>query len=154
MKIRVLLDRFESLAAWLQSPLLLVIRLYWGWSFAQTGWGKLMNLDRTAGFFESLGIPMPKLNAVMAGATECFGGLLLAAGLFSRVVSVPLIFTMLVAYAMADREALTGIFGNPDGFLEAAPFQFLFASVIVLAFGPGKLSVDHFWMTKKAASKA
>ncbi len=154
MKIRPLLDKFESVAAWLQSPLLLIIRLYWGWSFAQTGWGKLMNLDRTAGFFETLNIPLPKLSAFVAGATECFGGLLLAAGLFARVASAPLVFTMLVAYYTADREALLAIFSDTDQFLEAAPFTFLLASLIVLAFGPGKISLDHLWARKRAESKA
>lgn len=148
MKLRALLDRFESTAAWLQSPLLLVLRLYWGWSFAQTGWGKLMHLERTAGFFADLGIPAPKLNAIMAGATECFGGLLLAAGLFSRLASVPLVCTMLVAYATADREALTSILSNTDKFTEAAPFLFLLVCLLVLAFGPGKLSLDQLLRKK------
>ena len=40
-----------SLVSKLQSPFLLIIRLYWGWQFFLTGKGKLMNLDRTAGFF-------------------------------------------------------------------------------------------------------
>ncbi len=142
MQLRPLLAKFDTVAAFLQSPLLLVIRLYWGWQFAQTGWGKLMNLDRTAGFFDSLGIPLPKLNAIMAGATECGGGLLLALGLFARPASVPLIFTMLVAYGTADRDALRVIASEPDQFTGAAPFLFLLASLIVLAFGPGKLSLD------------
>ena len=30
----------------LKSPLLLAIRLYWGWQFATDGWGKLHHLDR------------------------------------------------------------------------------------------------------------
>ena len=153
MKFRPLLDKFDGLVSCLQSPLLLVIRLYWGWSFAQTGWGKLMNLDRTAGFFESLHIPMPKLNALMAGSTECFGGLLLALGLFARPVSVPLTFTMLVAYATADREALQALFSDPDKFTGAAPFLFLFATLIVLAFGPGKISLDTLLFRKPAAGK-
>ncbi|MBI2784420.1 MAG: DoxX family protein, partial [Gammaproteobacteria bacterium] len=133
------------------SPLLLVIRLYWGFSFAQSGWGKFMNLDRTTGFFESLHIPMPKLNAVMAASTEFGGGVLLALGLFARPAAVPLIFTMLVAYGTADKEALMAIFSDTDKFVTAAPFLFLLASLIVLAFGPGKLSVDHL-LGKKAAS--
>ena len=78
----------------------------------------------------------------MAGATECGGGVLLALGLFARPASIPLIFTMLVAYWTADREALMAITSDPDKFLSAAPFLFLLASVIVLAFGPGKLSLD------------
>lgn len=142
MQLRPLLAKLDSTAAYLQSPLLLAIRLYWGWQFAQTGWGKLMNLGRTAGFFESLDIPLPKVNAVLAGGTECLGGALLALGLFARPASVPLIFTMLVAYWTADRDALNAIMSDPDQFVTASPFLFLLASLIVLAFGPGKLSLD------------
>ncbi|MBL9219719.1 MAG: DoxX family protein [Opitutaceae bacterium] len=148
MQLRPMLARFDALAAHLQSPLLLVIRLYWGVSFAQTGWGKLMNLGRTAGYFESLSIPLPKLNAIMAGATETLGGVLLALGLFARPASVPLIFTMLVAYATADREALGAIVSDPDKFLTAAPFLFLLAALLVLAFGPGRFSVDRLLARK------
>jgi putative oxidoreductase len=149
MNPRALLAKLDDVSAHLQSPLLLVIRLYWGWSFAQTGWGKLMNLDRTANFFADLNIPLPKLNALMAGATECFGGALLALGLFARPVAIPLTFTMLVAYGTAHREELGALFRETDKFTEAAPFLFLLASVIVLAFGPGKLSLDHLIFSKK-----
>ena len=142
MQLRPLLAKLDATADFLQSPLLLAVRLYWGWQFAQSGWGKLMNLDRTAGFFESLDIPLPKVNAVLAGGTECAGGVLLALGLFARPVAVPLIFTMLVAYWTADRDALNAIGSDPDQFVTAAPFLFLFASLIVLVFGPGKLSLD------------
>src|SRR5213594_796546 len=86
----------------LQSPLLLVIRLHWGWQLFLTGKGKLLNLDRTAGFFANLHIPMPKLNALLAGGTECFGGLLLILGLGARLVSIPVAFTMVIAYLTAD----------------------------------------------------
>jgi putative oxidoreductase len=153
MKLRPLLAKFDAVATFLQSPLLLAIRLYWGWSFAQTGWGKLMNLDRTTGFFASLNIPLPKVNAIMAGATECGGGVLLALGLFARPVSVPLIFTMLVAYGTADREAVMALTSDPEKFTNAAPFLFLLASLIVLAFGPGKLALDAL-LGKVAAASA
>jgi putative oxidoreductase len=153
MQLRPLLAKFDGLAACLQSPLLLVIRLYWGISFAQTGWGKLTHLDRTTEFFTSLNLPMPRLNAIAAGSTECFGGILLALGLFARPASVPLTFCMIVAYATADKEALLGIFSAPDKFLGADPFLFLFAALIVLAFGPGRLSVDHFLSRKPASGR-
>lgn len=142
MQLRPLLAKFDAAASFLQSPLLLAIRLYWGWQFAQTGWGKLTHLDRTTGFFESLNIPMPKVNAIMAGATECGCGVLLALGLFARPASVPLIGVMAVAYWTADRDALNAIATDPDKFVTAAPFLFLLASLIVLAFGPGRLSLD------------
>jgi putative oxidoreductase len=131
-----------SLVSKLQSPFLLIIRLYWGWQFFLTGKGKLLNLDRTAGYFASLNIPAPKLNAIMAGGTECFCGLLLLLGLGSRIVTVPLIFTMLVAYFTADPDKIKGIFNNPDAFVTAAPFLFLLTCVIVLIFGPGIFSLD------------
>ena len=153
MKLRPLLARFDAVANFLQSPLLLAVRLFWGWQFAQTGWGKLTNLDRTAGYFESLGLPLPKVNALMAGATECFGGALLALGLFARPASVPLIFTMLVAYGTADREALKAITSEPDKFTGATPFLFLFACLIVLAFGPGKLALDALLGKNAGAAK-
>ena len=149
MKLRPLLEKFETFVSFLQSPLLLVIRLYWGISFAQTGWGKLMHLDKTAGYFASLNIPMPKLNAIMAGSTECIGGALLALGLLARPAAVPLIGTMLVAYYTADHEALLAITSDPDKFLSAAPFLFLFAALLVLVFGPGKIALDAIWSRAK-----
>jgi putative oxidoreductase len=126
----------------LQPVLLLLIRVWWGWSFFLTGKGKLLNLERTTGFFAELGLPLPKLNAALAGGVECLGGLLLLAGLFSRATCVPLIFTMLVAYVTADREALFAIVSDTDKFTSAAPFLFLLACVIVFVFGPGKFSLD------------
>jgi putative oxidoreductase len=127
----------------LQPVLLLALRLYWGYQFFITGRGKLLNIERTAGFFESIDIPLPLLNAYAAGMTECIGGLLLLAGLASRLASIPLIATMLVAYATAHREQLMSLFTNPDAFVTAPPFLFLLASVIVLVFGPGPLSLDR-----------
>src|ERR1017187_9205104 len=127
---------YVSLISKLQSPFLLIIRLYWGWHFARTGWGKLTHLDKITGYFETLHIPMPRLNAVMAGSTECFGGLLLLLGLGSRIITVPLIVTMLVAYFTADPDKIKGIFSNPDAFVTAVPFLFLLTCVIVLIFGP------------------
>jgi putative oxidoreductase len=153
MQLRSLLAKLDAVANFLQSPLLLAVRLYWGWQFAQTGWGKLTHLDRTAGYFESLNIPLPKVNAIMAGGTECVGGALLALGLFARPASVPLIFTMLVAYWTADREALNAIASDPDKFVTAAPFLFLLASLIVLVFGPGKLSLDALLGKNQGAAK-
>lgn len=145
--------RFEVLADFLRSPVLLVLRVYWGWQFAQTGWGKLMHLEKTAGFFANLGIPAPQLNAILAGGTECFGGILLVVGLWARVVSVPLIFTMGVAYATAEREALRAIASDPDKFTSAAPFLFLLVAAIVLTFGPGTFSVDRLLNRKELVNK-
>lgn len=127
----------------LQSPFLLVMRLYWGYHFFLTGKGKLMNLDRTTEFFASLNIPMPHFNAMMAGTTECVGGLLLLVGLGSRLATIPLTVTMLVAYATAHLDQLKTLFSKPEDFIGAEPFLFLLTSVIVMAFGPGIFSLDE-----------
>jgi putative oxidoreductase len=84
------------------------------------------------------------LNACMAATTELVGGAFLALGLLSRLTPIPLIITMIVAYATTEQEALHSLVtGDPDPFLSAAPFLFLFASLLVLVFGPGPLSLDH-----------
>lgn len=43
---------------------------------------------------------------------------------------------------------------DPDKFTGATPFLFLFASLLVFVFGPGKLSLDAvLFGTKNAADK-
>jgi putative oxidoreductase len=134
---------FDAAAARLQTPLLLLVRLYWGWQFAGTGWGKLHNLAKVTGFFASLGIPFPGLNAAFVGSLECAGGVLLILGLGSRPIALLLAGNMLVAYLTADREALAAVFSDPGKFYGAAPYTFLFAAVLILAFGPGAIALDH-----------
>lgn len=131
-----------SVASSLQSPFLLAVRLYWGWQFMQTGWGKLTDIGKVTEFFTSLGIPVPALNAYFISSLEFGGGILLILGLASRLIAVPLTINMLVAYVTADREALLSIISSPDKFYAAAPYTFLFASLLVLIFGPGKFAVD------------
>jgi putative oxidoreductase len=126
----------------LESPLLLAVRLYWGWQFMQAGWGKLHDIGKVIGFFTDLGIPAPVVNAYFVSALEFAGGLLLLLGLGSRLIALPLVIDMVVAYITADREALFSIISNPDKFTGAAPYTFLFASLLVLIFGPGQFSLD------------
>src|SRR5271167_3782941 len=137
---RLLIRASSSLA----SPFLLAVRLYWGWQFMQTGWGKLTDINKVVGFFTDLGIPAPALNAYFVSALEFGGGLLLILGLGSRLIALPLVIDMIVAYITADREALFSVFSNPDKFTATAPYTFLIASLMVLIFGPGKASVDAF----------
>lgn len=138
----------------LQSLFLLFVRLYWGWQFAQTGWGKLHNLPHVVEFFTSLGIPAPALNAYFVSGLECFGGLLLAVGLGSRLLALVFTVDMLVAYITADRAALFSIFSKPDDFYAAAPYTFLVASLIILIFGPGRFALDYIlgrWWQRQSA---
>jgi putative oxidoreductase len=129
----------------LKSPFLLAIRLYWGWQFVGTGWGKLSNAADFAENFQKWGLPFPKMSVYLAGTTECLGGWLLIFGLFSRLISVPLIFTMIVAYLTAEIETVKNLWSKPDDLVSATPFLFLLASLIIFIFGPGFLSMDRIF---------
>lgn len=135
------------IGSWLQPVVLLFVRLCWGWQFIQTGWGKFGKLNDVAGFFGTLGIPLPMANAILVATTELVGGVLLLIGLASRAATIPLMIILIVAYSTDDREALLSFLSNPlepDKFLAATPFLFLFACIIIFAFGPGSFSIDYF----------
>ncbi len=125
-----------------QSAFLLFVRLYWGWQLYRTGLGKLRHIDKITEYFESLNIPHAALNARFVGSLELVGGILLILGLTSRLISIPLSINLLVAYVVADREALMSFFSDPGKFYGADPYTFLFASVLILIFGPGLFSID------------
>ena len=139
-----LYDAFVKAVSSTQSLFLLVVRLYWGWQLAQNGWGKLHNLDNVIQFFTSLGLPAPGPAAFFVASFELVGGILLALGLFSRIAALGIAIDMLVAYLTADREALLAFFSNPGKFYVADPYTFLFAGVLILIFGPGKIALDSF----------
>ncbi|HEU4636666.1 MAG TPA: DoxX family protein, partial [Edaphobacter sp.] len=92
--------------------------------------------------FTSLNIPFPALNAHFVSGLEFFGGILLIVGLFSRPISLLLCCSMFVAYWTAARDALFAIFSDPGKFYAADAFTFLFAALLILAFGPGIFSLD------------
>jgi putative oxidoreductase len=131
-----------AVASSLQSPFLLFVRLYWGWQLAQSGWGKLHNIDKVTEFFTSLGLPAPGFTAHFIASLEFVGGILLILGLASRLNALALTVNMIMAYITADHDALMSIFSNPDKFYAAAPYTFLFASLVILIFGPGLFSLD------------
>ncbi|HZN92096.1 MAG TPA: DoxX family protein [Myxococcales bacterium] len=116
----------------------LLARVTLGVVFAQSGWGKLHNLERVAGFFAELGIPAPELQARFVSATEFVCGWLLLVGLFSRIASVPLVITMLVATITAKADELRH-YGDLFGFTE---WTYLVLAVVVIVHGPGVHSLD------------
>ena len=134
--------QFFTLVSYLQSPFLLLVRLYWGWQLAQSGWGKLHHLSNVGEYFAALGLPMPAQMAAFIACVEFFGGLLLALGLASRITGLVLTVNLTMAYVIGDREALLSFFSDPDKFIAAAPFAFLMVALIVLIFGAGRISAD------------
>lgn len=90
----------------------LATRLLMGQAFYQTGEGKIANFANTVTFSSELGIPFPEANAFFVSWLEFWGGLLLVAGLATRLVAGALASTMVVALATADRASLLEAFGG------------------------------------------
>ena len=142
LKLSSIHDRFFEIVAYAQSPFLLLVRLYWGWQLAQSGWGKLHNLGQVTDYFTSLNLPSPAHMALFIACVEFFGGILFAVGLLSRMTALVLTINMISAFVIGDHDALVSVISDPDKFMAAAPYTFLFASVLILIFGPGKLCLD------------
>ena len=144
LEIIGLYNRVAALLNRLQSPLLLAIRLYWGYQFCQDGWGKLTHLDKVTDFFTSLNLPAPHMTAVMVGSVELFGGAFLLLGLLSRLTSLVLFVNMTVAYLSVpdDRVNFSHILSKPDDFYGASPYTYWFAALLILILGPGFFAVD------------
>jgi putative oxidoreductase len=153
-----LYGRFCAATRLLRSPFLLFVRMYWGWQFMQTGWGKLHNLSHVKDFFSSLGIPAPGVMAPFISCLEFFGGILLIVGLGTRLIGLLLACNMLVAYITSDLPALKSIFSDPGKFYIADPFTFMFASLIAFIFGAGLFSldavIDKVWLSRKGITSA
>lgn len=79
----------------------LMLRLYLAPVLAQAGWNKYQSFDSTVAWFGNsdwgLGLPMPALLAALAIAAELAGAVFLLLGLLTRLASIPLMITMLVA---------------------------------------------------------
>jgi putative oxidoreductase len=140
---------------WLRCPLLLAIRLYWGWQFAQDGWGKLTHLDKVTQFFASLNLPAPGATALAVALIELVGGILFAFGIASRLTALVLFINMTVAYLSVpdDRTNFFHILSNPSDFYGATPYTYWFAALLILVFGPGFVAVDTLvgrWLIPKS----
>ena len=153
--LRSAYDGCVSVLNRLQSPLLLAIRLYWGWQFAQDGWGKLTHLDKVTDFFTSLSLPAPHMTALCVALVELVGGILFALGIASRLTSLVLFVNMTVAYLSVpdDRVNFSHIISKPEDFYNATPYTYWFAALLILILGPGSLAVDTLikrWIEPKA----
>ncbi|MEV0341216.1 DoxX family protein [Nocardia sp. NPDC050713] len=122
---------------------LLVLRLALGLTMAAHGAQKLFGwfggngLDRTAQFFTSEGYPGGKAAALVAGASEAFGGLALAIGLLTPLAAAAILGVMVNAIAF---KWDAGFFGNKGG-IEYEVLIACAAAAIALT-GPGRFAVD------------
>jgi len=127
-----ILGNFQSLS-------LLLARLAVAYGFYDPAMQKWSDINSVATWFGSIGIPFPTLNAYMAASTEFIGVVLLTLGLFTRLISIPLIVIMVVAITTVH---LSHGFSAGDNGFEIPMYYMLFLSIFA-SFGAGKFSLDY-----------
>ena len=124
---------------------LLLIRLMVGVVFVFHGSQKAFGvfggpgIEGFAGWLGSMGFPLPTLNAYLAAGTELLGGIALLTGVGLRLISLPLVFTMLVA-------AISVHWGSFSAQANGMEYPLTLAAVVAglgLA-GPGRYSLSAF----------
>src|SRR5215510_16593247 len=74
-----------------------LLRLMAGGVFMWEGTLKFVFANQGVGRFTKLGFPAPELTAHFVGTLEIVGGLLLIAGLLTRLAAIPFVIEMVVA---------------------------------------------------------
>ena len=122
-----------------QSISLLFARLAVAYGFYDPAMQKWSDINSVATWFGSIGIPFPTLNAYMAASTELIGVVLLTLGLFTRLISIPLMVIMVVAIMTV--HLVHGFSAGDNGF--EIPLYYMMFLAIFASFGAGKLSLDY-----------
>jgi putative oxidoreductase len=115
---------------------------------AESGYGHLTQIQKTVESFQGWGVPLPHLSVYVSGCTELAGGTLLLLGLGTRLISLPLVFNFIVAIVAASRSDIAkafadqGLLSGWDAIVNDTAFPMLMLALTMLAFGPGKVSLD------------
>jgi putative oxidoreductase len=122
----------------------LLTRITIGLGYFHTGLGKWHHFDRTAEFFASVGIPFARANAGFISWLEIVGGVLLLAGLLTRVAATLLAGSMTVALLTADRADFLASWGSSAETTptDVASFVFLLFLMWLIVHGAGPLGLD------------
>lgn len=125
-------------AATASSFIALVGRVLLSSLFILAGYAKLTGLAGTAGWFGSIGLPLPMVTAVVVGLLEFFGGLAILVGFKTRIASVALAIFTLAATAIAHVD-----FSDQMQMLLFQKNISITGGLLVLAaLGAGALSID------------
>jgi len=136
--------KFSFVTEYFQSIALLIARLIIAYGFYEPAMSKWNDIDSVAGWFGSMGIPFPTLNAYMAASTEILGVGLLVVGLFTRFISLPLIVIMIVAIFTVHLD--NGFSAGTNGF--EIPLYYMMFLMIFVSHGAGKFSLDNVLFNK------
>lgn len=120
------------------SVAILVGRVLLSILFILSGFAKLTAISGTAGWFGSIGLPLPTVTAVVVGLVELLGGLAILVGFKIRIAAILLAVFTLAATAIAHLDfadqmqvlMLQKNLGLVGGFL------------LLAAVGAGSISID------------
>lgn len=162
--------RLSKLTHWTFNPPLdapastLLVRMMAGGVFLSEGILKFVYTNQGVGRFTKLGIPFPDFTASFIGGLEIVGGVLLMAGLLTRLIAIPFVIEMMVAILTTKISLYLGTSPLP---LPAAPPKLGFwavmhetrsdyAQILCCAFlffaGPGPWSLDALWRRRSSSS--
>jgi len=140
-----LLTLTTNISSKFQDISLLLIRLILAYGFYEPALTKIKDISSVSLWFESLGIPYPMINAYMAASTEILGVVLLTLGLFTRLISLPLIIIMIVAITTV--HISNGFSAGDNGF--EIPLYYMIMLFVLFTHGAGKYSFDNIIFKNK-----
>ncbi len=117
----------------------LLFRLILAYGFYKPALAKLDDVHAIGDWFAGMGLPAPYFEAYLATGTECLGVILLTLGLGVRIISIPLIITMLVAIKTVHWG--NGFEAGQNGY--EIPLYYILMLVSLICTGAGKVSVDY-----------
>ena len=138
LELSVLFNYFQSFS-------LLFARVALAYGFYTPALTKWNNFDTTVEWFASLGIPFASLATLVTASIEIMGVILLSLGLFTRLITLPLMMIMLVATLTVH---LSNGFSVANNGFEIPFYYFLFLSILV-SHGAGKFSLDFLIFGKE-----
>lgn len=118
---------------------LLFLRLVLAFGFWGPATMKWKDINAIGDWFTSMDMPFPLLNAYLAATTEMAGVFLLLFGFGTRLISIPLIITMVVAIFTVHLP--NGFESGSNGF--EIPLYYILMLFTLTVYGPGKISIDR-----------
>ena len=116
------------------SAFILILRLFFGVMFFIHGLGKMMNFSELSQTYPSVFGLGSYMTLMLAIFTEFCCSLFLIAGLLFRIMVLPMIVAMAVAF-----------FDIHDGFLPEGELALIYMAVFIILYfvGPGRFSFDY-----------
>jgi putative oxidoreductase len=131
LELSVLLNYFQSFS-------LLFVRVALAYGFYEPALTKWRNFETTTQWFSSLGIPFAPFMTLLTASVEILGVLLLVLGLFTRLITIPLMIIMVIAVVTVH---LSNGFSVANNGFEIPLYYFLFLSILA-SHGAGEFSLD------------